>query len=75
MRKAKDDTSRHADVGNVEKKEPDFPNISAMRAQNHEHHVERGMEAGLTREQAERHAKDDGKHWSPKHVEEAPHED
>lgn len=75
MRKAKDETSRHADVGNAETKEPDFPNLTAMEAQNKEHHVERGLDAGLTREQAERHAEDDAKHWSPKNVEEKPDEE
>lgn len=75
MRKAKDETSRHADVGNVETKDPDFPNLSSIEAQNREHHVERALAAGLTKEQAERHAEDDAKHWSPKNVEEKPHEE
>ena len=69
MRKAKDETSRHADVGKAERKEPDFPNLTAMERQNREHHVQRGLDAGLTREQAERHADEDAKHWSPKHIE------
>ncbi|HWH09315.1 MAG TPA: hypothetical protein VNX21_08950 [Candidatus Thermoplasmatota archaeon] len=75
MRKAKDDTAKHADVGNVETKDPDFPNLTAMEAQNREQHVARAVEAGLSREEAERHAEDDAKHWSPRNVEEKPHED
>lgn len=69
MRKAKDDTVRHADVGNLPRKEPDFPELRQAEAFNQEAHVERAIEAGLTPEQAIRHAKEDHKHWSPKDVE------
>lgn len=75
MRKAKDETSRHADVGNVETKEPDFPNLKKMEELNRKQHVERGIKMGLSPEEAERHAEEDAKHWSPLNVEEKPHEE
>lgn len=58
-----------------ELKEPDFPNLTKIAELNHELHVERAVEAGLTVDQAIEHAKEDHKHWSPKHVEKDPHDD
>lgn len=75
MRKAQDDTSRHADVGKLPRKEPDFPELRKAEEFDHEAHAERAIEAGLTPEQAIRHAKEDHKHWSPKNVEANPREE
>jgi hypothetical protein len=44
---------------NVETKEPEFPNLSKAREFDFELHVRRGIEAGLTPEQARRHALDE----------------
>ena len=43
----------------MEKKEPDFPNLTAMQAQDRQFHIERAMEMGMSREEAERHADHD----------------
>jgi hypothetical protein len=43
----------------MEKKEPTFPNLTAMQADDRKHHIERAMAMGMTREEAERHADHD----------------
>jgi hypothetical protein len=39
--------------------EPDLPELSKLRAFDREQHVKKGIEAGMTREEAERHADED----------------
>lgn len=39
-----------------EMREPDFPEISRMRATDRQLHIQKLLEAGLSREEAERHA-------------------
>lgn len=60
------------DIGKVEKSEPALPNITKMKAFDRQQHIQKSIEAGLSREEAERHADDEVAHWSPKHVEENP---
>lgn len=43
----------------MEKKTPELPELNKARAFDREEHIRRGMAAGLTREQAERHADED----------------
>lgn len=50
---------RHADVSGAPRKEPSFPNIVAMREEDERMHKERAMEAGLSPEQAAKHAEHD----------------
>jgi hypothetical protein len=40
-------------------KEPDFPELSKAREFDREEHIRRSMAAGMTRQQAERHADED----------------
>lgn len=42
-----------------EKSEPEFPQLTKIRAQDRQHHIERAMAMGMTREEAERHAEHD----------------
>lgn len=39
--------------------EPTFPELTKLRAYDREQHIKRAMEAGLSREEAERHADED----------------
>lgn len=41
------------------RKEPDFPELERRRRFDREEHVKRGMAAGLSREEAEKHADED----------------
>jgi hypothetical protein len=66
---------RHADVGNAERRAPYFDQLTRIEAHDREMHIQKGIEAGLTREQAERHADEEMKHWSPRHVEDAAREE
>ncbi|HVM45749.1 MAG TPA: hypothetical protein VM582_07410 [Candidatus Thermoplasmatota archaeon] len=58
------------DIGHVPMSEPDFPNITAMRDFDRQQHIQRAIEAGLSREEAERHAEEHMRNWSPQHIEE-----
>ena len=40
----------------MDKGDPTFPELTKMRAFDRQQHIQRSMEAGLTREQAEKHA-------------------
>lgn len=44
---------------NVEMKEPEFRELQTMQAFDRQAHIERGLDAGLSREEAERHAEED----------------
>lgn len=46
-------------VKDTRKREPDFPNLSKMQAQDRQQHIQKSIEAGLSREEAERHADED----------------
>ena len=43
----------------MEKKEPALPMLTKIRELDRDHHIERAMEMGLTRAEAERHADED----------------
>lgn len=43
----------------METKEPDFPELTRMRAFNRQQHIQKALEMGMTREEAERHADED----------------
>lgn len=53
----------------VEKSEPTLPNLTAIRAYDRQQHIQKSLEAGLSRDEAERHADDEMKHWSPRAIE------
>lgn len=59
----------NAGAGRFPMKEPDFPNLTAMNAYDRQAHIERGLAAGLTREQAEKHADEHRPERSPRQVE------
>lgn len=44
------------------KKEPDFPELTKIQANDRQRHIERAMEMGATREEAEKHADDEVSH-------------
>jgi hypothetical protein len=46
-------------------KEPDFPTLRALEELDKQFHAEAAIEAGLTVDQAIRHAKEDHERWSP----------
>lgn len=46
-------------IGNVEMKEPDFPELTKMQAFDRRMHIEKSIEMGMSREEAEAHADDD----------------
>lgn len=50
-------------------REPEFPTLTKIRAFDRQQHIQRSLEAGLSREEAERHADQEMKHWSPDGVE------
>lgn len=60
----------HEKAGNLPKSDPEFPNLTAMRAFDRQQHVQRSMEAGLSREEAERHADEHLRGRAPRHIEE-----
>ena len=39
--------------------EPEFPQLTQMKAQDRQFHIERAIEMGMSREEAERHADHD----------------
>lgn len=43
----------------VPKKEPDFPELTKLRDFDRQQHIQKSIEAGMTREEAERHADED----------------
>lgn len=47
----------------------EFPNLAAMKAFDRQQHIQKAIEAGLTREEAERHADEEMAHWSPRNIE------
>lgn len=69
-RRSKDDTPRHADPGNAPRDEPEMRQLKRIGTLDRQAHVAQNLEAGLSREQAERHAEDDHRRWSPRDVEE-----
>lgn len=71
----RDDTapSRHASVGKVPMKEPDFPNLKRMEEQDLEMHAEQAIEMGMTPEEAIRHAREDHEGWTPGEYEKKTH--
>lgn len=44
---------------NMKKDEPEFPQLTKMRAFDRQQHIQRSIEAGLSREEAEAHAAHD----------------
>lgn len=46
-------------LGNVDTKEPDFPELTRLRDFDRQMHVQKSLEAGLSREEAEAHADHD----------------
>ena len=46
-------------LGNVEMKEPDFPELTRIKAFDRQMHIQKSLEMGMSREEAERHAEHD----------------
>lgn len=46
-------------LAKAEKTEPEFPQLTSLRDFDRQMHIEKSMEAGLSREEAERHAEED----------------
>lgn len=44
---------------NVKKEEPEFPELTKLRAYDRMQHIQRSIDAGLSREEAEAHADHD----------------
>lgn len=44
---------------NVKKDEPEFPELTKMKAFDRQQHIQKSIEAGLSREEAEEHAEHD----------------
>jgi hypothetical protein len=61
MRRPKDDTPRHADPGNAPRDEPELREMKRIETLDRQLHVAQALEAGMTREEAERHADEDVK--------------
>ena len=53
----------------VDMKEPEFPQLTKLKAFDRQAHIERALAAGLTREQAEKHADEHVADRSPRQVE------
>lgn len=47
------------DIASLPREEPELKEITARRAHDRQWHIERGLEAGLSREEAEAHAEAD----------------
>lgn len=62
------DVEKKSGAGHLPTSEPEFPNLTAMQAFDRQQHIQKGIEAGLTREQAEKHADEHAEEWTPKHV-------
>lgn len=58
------------DIGHVDTREPELREIQRLRTFDRQQHVQKSIEAGLSREEAERHADEHAREWSPRHVEE-----
>lgn len=41
------------------KSDPEFPNLTKMKAFDRQQHIQKAIEMGMSREEAERHADDD----------------
>ena len=39
-------------------REPEFPELTRMQAIDRQHHIQKGLEMGMSREEAERHAEE-----------------
>lgn len=46
-------------MGNVETKEPRFPELTRLKAFDRQMHIQKSIEMGMSREEAERHAEHD----------------
>ena len=46
-------------LGNVETREPEFPELTRIKAFNRQMHIQKSLEMGMSREEAERHAEHD----------------
>lgn len=46
-------------LGNVDTKEPEFPELTRLRAFDRQMHIQKSIEMGMSREEAERHADHD----------------
>lgn len=46
-------------LGRVPTREPDFPELTKIRAHDRQLHIQKAIEMGMTREEAERHADDE----------------
>lgn len=46
-------------LGNVDTKEPDFPELTRLKAFDRQMHIQKSLEMGMSREEAERHAEHD----------------
>lgn len=44
---------------NMKKEDPDFPELTKLRAFDRQQHIQKSIEAGLSREEAEKHADHD----------------
>lgn len=47
---------KKGEFGRLPMAEPEFPQLTAIHAFDRQQHIQRSMDAGMTREQAERHA-------------------
>jgi hypothetical protein len=47
------------DIGRVETKEPEFRELTRLRAFDRQMHIQKSIEMGMSREEAERHAEHD----------------
>ena len=47
------------EIGKVETKEPDFPELTRLKAFDRQQHIQKSIEMGMSREEAERHADHD----------------
>lgn len=56
--------------GHLPTAEPEFPSLTALKDFDRQEHIQKSLEAGLTREQAEKHADEHEREWSPRHIEE-----
>lgn len=46
-------------LGHVETREPDFPQLTRIKAFDRQMHIQKSIEMGMSREEAERHAEHD----------------
>lgn len=62
-------------MGRIPTDEPEFKELQKIRAFDRQQHIQKALEAGMSREEAERHADDEIRHWSPTHIEKDPREE